>query len=1112
MIQLARRSPTTSHPHAAALEERLRRSITGEVRFGAGDRAIYATDGGNYRQVPIGVVLPRSVDDIVATVAACREHGAPILPRGGGTSLAGQCCNVAVVMDTTKYVNRVLHVDAAARRATVEPGCYLDRLRDAAWPHGLTFGPDPSTHTHCSMGGMIGNDSCGVRSMLSEFHGPGPRTSHQVHELDVLTADGLRLRVGPTSEAEIDRIVAGGGRRGEIYARLRMLRDQYADLIRRVYPRIQRRVSGYNLPALLPEHGFHVGQALSGSEGTCVTYLGATLALVPRHAERVLVVLGYPSVYEAADHVPLVREFRPIGLEGMDDVLADHVRKKGMHPDALGLYPEGKGWLIVEFGAEERAEALERAHAFADALRREPDAPTIRIHDDPAAIHGIWEIRESGLGATAFVPGEPDTWEGWEDSAVPVEHVGDYLRDLRALYERYGYRGALYGHFGQGCIHTRINFDLTSAEGIARFERFTQEAAELVVGKYGGSISGEHGDGQARGDLLRTMFGDELLEAFREFKAIWDPDGLMNPGKVIDARPRTADLRLGAGYRPWEPATHFAWPEDHGSFAHATLRCVGVGKCRRHEGGTMCPSFMVLRDERYTTRGRAHLFFEMLQGEAIADGWRSEDVKESMDLCLSCKGCTGDCPVNVDIPTYKAEFLSHYYAGRLRPRHAYAIGWIQYWARLGRLAPWAANLLTQTPGLDRLAKLAAGVAPERTIPRFAPRPFTTWFRTRPVRDPQAPRVILWPDTFNDHFHPGTLAAGAEVLEAAGFRPAVPRQWLCCGRPLYDFGFLDLAKAHLRRIMDALDDDVQAGVPIVGLEPSCVAVFRDELPKLFPGDPRARRLREQVFTLGEFLRDHRDRWQAPRLEREAVLHGHCHHRAIMKLGGEQAVLGAMGLDLETLDAGCCGMAGAFGFEAGHYELSTAVGERVLLPRVREAPPRTMIVADGFSCREQIAQETAREGVHLAEVVQLALHPEAHADGRPPEQVVAGLAPAGLQRPRLAPALAAGGVLLAGVLLRRWRRRVTARRAREAAALAQEAVAPVPAETPTSTPPDVPQHAVAAPDVVEDAIRAVHAAFGLPADLEHPAETWRDVAVVPGGNGHRARRGREPEPAR
>ncbi len=956
---------------AAGLAAALRRRVEGEVRFDAGSRALYATDASNYRQVPIGVVVPRTVADVEATVAVCREHGAPVLSRGGGTSLAGQCCNVAVVLDFTKHLHAIRALDPEARRAAVEPGLVLDTLRDAAERHQLTFGPDPATHNHCTLGGMIGNNSCGVHSLMSG------KTDANVEELEVLTYDGTRLRVGATSEEELAAIVAGGGRRGAIYGALRALRDRYADLIRTRYPDIPRCVSGYNLPALLPENGCHLARALVGSEGTCVTVLEALLRLVPSPPHRVLAVLGYPDVYAAADAVPAVLEHGPIGLEGIDDVLVEAMQRKRLHPENIKLLPDGRGWLLVEMGGATREEAAERAERLAAALR-EGGGPACTLFTDRQEARAVWKVREAALGATARVPGFPDAWEGWEDAAVHPNVLGGYLRELRALLERFGYGCTLYGHFGEGCVHTRIDFDLETAGGIRTFRAFVEEAADLVL-RYGGSLSGEHGDGQSRGELLGKMFGPELVGAFREFKAIWDPEGRMNPGKLVDPYRLDENLRLGTSWAPPRLSTHFAFAADDGSFARTTLRCVGVGECRKTNAGTMCPSYMATGEELHSTRGRARMLFEMLQGEVVAGGWRDGHVKESLDLCLACKACKSECPVGVDMASYKAEFLAHYYAGpRLRPRSAYAFGLIHWWARAAARAPRLANFLTHARGLRAVAKAAAGVAPEREAPEFARRTFRGWWAGRGEKGTGRAarrRVLLFPDTFTNHFHPEVGQAAVEVLEAHGYEVAVPPRVLCCGRPLYDYGMLRLAKRLLERVVAALRDEVRAGTPVVVLEPSCAAVFRDELVDLLAGDEDARRLAAQTLLLPDLLaRDQGGESGGGALNRRrAVVHGHCHQKAV--LGGtktEEEVLSRLGLAVEVLDAGCCGMAGSFGFEAGErYEVSQRCGERVLLPAVRTAAADTLLVADGFSCREQIRQATGRRALHVAEVLRLAL---------------------------------------------------------------------------------------------------------------------------------------------
>ncbi len=959
--ELARAAKSAS-VDAEALAAALRQNLRGEVRFDPGSRALYSTDASNYRQVPVGVVIPRNSEDVIAAVALAREHSAPLLCRGGGTSLAGQCCNAAVVLDFSKYMAEILEVDPTRRIARVQPGVILDHLRNAAEKHKLTFAPDPATHDRCTLGGMIGNNSCGVHSVMAG------KTDDNIEELEVLTYDGVRMKVGGTSDREIEAIVRAGGRRAEIYAGLVRLRDQYGELVRQKYPNIPRRVSGYNLNFLLPENNFHVARALVGSEGTCVTVLEATCRLVESPPKRVLLVIGFSDIFECADRVPEVMRHGPIGLEGFDDLLVKYTRLKSANPAGLALLPEGGGWLMAEFGGESIAEAETLAQNLMASLARLPKPPGMRLLRDPREQQLIWKIRESGLGVSSHVPGEPPAWEGWEDTAVAPERLGAYLRDLRKLLDQFQYHAVMYGHFGHACVHQRISFDFQSEPGVRKFREFVEAAADLVVA-HGGSFSGEHGDGQSRAELLPKMFGPELMQAFREFKALWDPDWKMNPGKVVEPYRIDENLRVNPQLQLWQPETHFQFPADDGSLASAASRCVGVGKCRNHEGGVMCPSFRATHEEEHSTRGRARLLWEMTQGEVISGKWRDESVKESLDLCLACKGCKSDCPVNVDVATYKAEFLSHYYEGGLRPRSAYAFAYIDVWARIASRVPWLANLPTQLPVLRNLAKWIAGMPQQRTIPAFAPQSFRRWFERREVAG-FGPKVILWPDTFNNHFNPETSKAAVEVLEAAGFQVTLPRAVLCCGRPLYDWGLLDRAKRLLQQTLEALQEEIDAGLPIVVLEPSCAAVFRDELLNLFPNNQRARRLSEQTFLLSEFL-EKKTSLKLPTLSRKALIHGHCHHKSMMKMNDEESVLRKMGVEFKAPASGCCGMAGSFGFEKDRYPISLEIGEMELLPAVRQAPEDCLIVADGFSCREQITQCTGRKTLHLAELIRMAL---------------------------------------------------------------------------------------------------------------------------------------------
>jgi FAD/FMN-containing dehydrogenase/Fe-S oxidoreductase len=948
----------------SGLAAALRLRVRGEVRFDDGDRALYSTDASNYRQVPIGVVLPRDADDVVDTVAVCREFGAPIVSRGGATDLAGATCNAAVVIDMSKYMNHVLEIDWENEWARVEPGTVLDDLRGQAEQRHLTFGPDPATHNRNTLGGMIGNNSCGMHAQMAG------KVEDNTYELEILTYDGLRMWVGPTPDAELEKIIGEGGVRGEIYSRLQAIRDKYADEIRKRFPCIPRLVSGYPLQQLLPENGFNVARALVGTENTCVTVLQAKLRLVHSPPVRTLAIFGFPDIYTAGDHVPFCNQYKPIALEGIDGSMFTYMHDKGMSTSGREMFPDGNAWLIVEFGGATKEEANGQARILMDAFRTKPNAPSMTMFDDVRQEDLVWQIRESGLGSTSKIPHDPDFYPGWEDSAVAPEDVGKYLRDLKGLLDRYGYTASLYGHFGQGCIHCSIDFDLYTAEGIDRWKQFLNEAAHLVS-SYGGSLSGEHGDGQARGSLLPIMFGDTIMQAFREFKAAWDPRGKMNPGKVIDAYPVDENLRWGTHYHPWEPTTHFSFRGDRGSFSYAANRCVGTGKCRKHNGGTMCPSYMVTREEKHSTRGRSRLLFEMLEGNPLTDGWRDEAVKDALDLCLACKGCRGECPVSVDMATYKAEFLSHYYDGHKRPVAAYAFGFMYRWARLASHMPRTANFATQTPLLRSIAKGTVTMAQQRRIPRFANQTFRAWFEKRAPRNSGKPRVLLWPDTWNNHFHPDTAKAAVEVLEAAGFQVLIPRTSLCCGRPLYDYGMLKQAKKMLEGILRALRTEIRAGVRVVGLEPSCVSVFRDELTNMLPDDDDAQRLHDQTFLLTEFLANTAPTFSPPALRRKAVVHGHCHQKSVLDFNCEETLLKKLDLDYTVLDSGCCGMAGAFGFEKAHYDVSIACGERVLLPAVRSAASDALIVTNGFSCREQISQTTDRRPVHIAQVLKMAI---------------------------------------------------------------------------------------------------------------------------------------------
>lgn len=975
-----------------ALMEALQSHVDGEIRFDQGSRAVYSTDASNYRQVPIGVVVPRSVEAAAETVRVCRDHGTPVLNRGGGTSLAGQCCNVAVVIDWSKYCNALLSVDTDARRAVVEPGIVLDELNAQLAPTGLMFGPRPATHSHCTIGGMIGNNACG--SSAQAFG----KTSDNVSRLQIMTADGAIAWVGRTDESEFARILAEGGQLADIYRGMATLVDEFGDDVRAVYPDIPRRVSGYNLDWLLPENGFDVARALVGSESTLATVLRAELELVPVVRARTMVAFGFPDIASAADAASAAVPFDPITIEGLDSTLIERERANGMNESSLGLLPDGGGWLVVETGGPDPAVSRERARDLIAGMReatvaRTGATPSVRVYEDPVEQSGLLTVRESALGASAWHPEYPGAWPGWEDSAVPPDRLGDYLRDLAALLREFGFEHApVYGHFGHGCVHTRIPFDLASPPGIAAYQEFLRRAAELVVG-YGGSLSGEHGDGQARGWLLPLMFGERVTAAFGVLKTLFDPGDRMNPGKLAvpsglrradpdesgraPGRIRSAgeDLRLGADYSPAllrpgrRTQLEFAYPVE-GSFEGAALRCVGIGECRSHTGGVMCPSFRATGDEQHSTRGRARLLFEMISGEhrggPLTDGWRSTEVLDALDLCLGCKGCLSDCPVDVDMATYKAEFLSHHFQGRVRPSSHYTMGWLPRWARLARHAPRLVSAAIHVPVLRALVARIGGIESARPLPWFAPQRFTEWFRAQ-QEAPEAPNgdAVLWPDTFTNNFHPAVARAAVRVLQDAGYRVVLPEAELCCGLTWISTGQLPTARRMLERTAAALRPLLETGTPLVALEPSCAAVFRADAAKLSPGNADIALLSERTQTLSELLLA-TPGWQPPLLNRHAVVQPHCHQHAVMGFDPDQAILQRAGVSATTV-GGCCGLAGNFGFERGHLDVSVACAEQELLPAVEAAGRDSLVLADGFSCRTQLEQTTGTRAIHVAELL-------------------------------------------------------------------------------------------------------------------------------------------------
>lgn len=968
-------SSTVTEARRRELEAALRLAIRGEVSFDRSTRAVYATDSSNYRQVPLGVVFPVDHDDVVAALRVCAEHDSPVLARGAGTSLAGQACNVAVVLDISRHMTKILEIDPVARTARVQPGVVLDDLRRAAEEHHLTFGPDPATHAWCTLGGMIGNNACGSHALYAG------KTVDNVERLTIVEYGGATYDVGAYDDAAFDAAVAGGGRLAEVLTGLRDIGRDHADLVRARFPDIPRRVSGYNLDQLLPEHGFHVARALVGTEGTCalVTEAVLRLSVSPRH--RRLVVLGYPDIFAAADAVPSLLRHPLLALEGFDGTLIDQMRARPLNVEHLALLPEGRGWLLAELGADEPAAADALTDAFIADL---PPGVTRCRYDDAQRQGRVWLVRESGLGATAITSDGTRNHEGWEDAAVAPEQLGTYLRAITALWAEFGYSGAWYGHFGQGCVHTRNDFDLASAEGLATYRRFMERAADLVI-SLGGCLSGEHGDGQARGELLERMYGPELVAAFRQFKTVFDPRGRMNPGKLIDALPFDTNLRYGPTYRSAGlPASLAIFGDGADALQKGAERCVGVGRCLRDDAGTMCPSYRATRDERHSTRGRAKLLVELFQGETTAATWRNKDVREALDLCLSCKGCAVDCPTSVDMASYKAEFLSHHYARRIRPRAMYALGLMPWSARAISRVTWLPNVVLGAPGLGWAVRRLMGVTTARPAPRFARRTFRRGPVAAARRDDPEATVVVWPDTFTDAFRPGVADDLVAVLEAVGERVAVPSSWACCGRPLYDAGMLGLARRTLSHLLEVLEPWTSRGIPVVVPEPSCLAAFRDELPALLAGDPRAALLASLARSPAEHLLaspgleaalapQRRGEWgDAP--PARAVVHPHCHARAIGSPRADRDLLERLGFRPEILDAGCCGLAGSFGYRAEHEPLSRQIGEEQWLPKVRAAVgtgEEATLVVDGFSCVMQLDQLSSLDSSPLVSVVRRAL---------------------------------------------------------------------------------------------------------------------------------------------
>ncbi|WP_448073520.1 FAD-binding and (Fe-S)-binding domain-containing protein [Georgenia yuyongxinii] len=949
----------------------LRGVVDGEVDASVRRRAEYATDASNYRVPPAVVVAPRDADDTLAALDVARRLGVPVTARGGGTSVAGNSIGPGVVLDFSRHMNEIVALDPEARTAVVQPGVVMSSLQAVAAPHGLRFGPDPSTQNRATLGGMIGNNACGPHAVA---YG---RTADNVVALDVVDGLGRRFTAG-----------AGTGALDAVPGLDRLVRAEMAT-VRTALGRFGRQVSGYSLEHLLPEHGQDLAKMLVGTEGTLVTILQATVALVPVPTAPVVVALGYPDMPAAADAVPALLAHRPLAIEGMDAHLVDVVRRhKGA--GAVPELPAGGGWLLVEVGAapgETDTDVLARARALA------ADGGTSAVRVVPAGEQAaaLWRIRADGAGLGGRTPSGAPAWPGWEDAAVPPERLGDYLRDFTALMADRGVEGLLYGHFGDGCVHVRLDLPLETPAGIGPSREFLEASADLVAA-YGGSLSGEHGDGRARSELLTRMYTPAVLELFGRVKALFDPENHLNPGVLVDPAPLDADLR-----RPYARRTParkgFAFAEDGGDFATAVHRCTGVGKCRADNsaaGGFMCPSYQATKDEKDVTRGRARVLQELTNGALVTD-WGSTAVRESLDLCLSCKACSADCPAGVDMARYKSEVLHRTYAGKVRPVNHYLLGQLPRWTRLVTAVPALAKLANTVLGARPLAQVvlrAGGMDPRRQMVTFAEQRFSAWWKAKEDAGGQAaattpgagaepgterPRfVVLWADTFSETLDTAGARAAVTLLEDAGYTVIVPDEPACCGLTWISTGQLDGAKKRLTDLLGVLAPYAANGIPVVGVEPSCTAVLRSDMVDLLPDDPRAPMLAAGTYTLAELLTAPAplgpgEHWQPASLEGvEVVAQPHCHHHSVMGWDADAALLTKAGAGITRL-AGCCGLAGNFGMEKGHYDTSVAVAENALLPALREAGPQTVYLADGFSCRTQAEQLAGRHGVHLAQLL-------------------------------------------------------------------------------------------------------------------------------------------------
>ncbi|MEN6521025.1 MAG: FAD-binding and (Fe-S)-binding domain-containing protein [Armatimonadota bacterium] len=943
------------------IERALKERLKGEVRFDYTSRLLYSTDASNYQFMPIGVVIPKDAEDVLHAVQTASEERIPITPRGAGTSLAGQSVGESLIIDFSKYMDRIIELDSERKIARVQPGVRLLQLNQALKRYNLTLGPDPATQNRCNIGGMIANNSSGSHSLV---YG---KTGDHVSGMKCILSDGTVVDFGPKTLEEIESLAKSCDRAGMIASKVLELITPHRDEIDERYPKIPRRVSGYNFDTVLAAEKFNLADLVTGSEGTLAIMTEAEVTLAHLPSKKGLALLEFPDRFSALDSVPALLQTNTRALEMIDYRLLEMARQSPEHKDKMSMVDHAtQGVLILEFSCDEEDQIRSDMEALKKLSKDLPGSPKCLTVTDDAAQEAVWQVREAGLGLLSRRVGEIKSVEFVEDTAIPPDRLGEYVRRAERIFAKNGTRSAIYGHAGQGCLHIRLDMTLKTAEGIAQMRAIAEEITDLVI-EFGGVYSGEHGDGISRAEFLPKLYGRSIMDLHRDVKRVFDPAGIMNPGKIIDPLPMDKNLKFGPDYAAKLPATYFDFSAQKG-FALAVESCNGEGTCRKVDSGVMCPSYMVTMEEMHSTRARANALREALKGNF--DGMGDKRVLEVLDLCIACKGCKRECPIGVDMAKYKAEYLAQYYDIHGIPAKTRAYGCIDSLAAMGSIAPWLANWMTSGP-FEGLIKRIAGVHPDRKLPTLARRSFRKEFSRNHVKRTDKPHVILLDDAFNSYFKPETLMAGVEVLERAGFDVILPPKPVSCARAFISKGMLKHARSRQEHLVDILAPMVEQGMKIVGLEPSEVLTLRDEMPCLAK-DRRANTVAEAAFTLEEFLVEYAKDYRPGRLEGHALVHGHCHQKAITGVEPLKKILSRVdGLTFTILDSGCCGMAGAFGYEKEHYEISRLIGERVLLPAVRSLPSEDYVVADGFSCRSQIADFcSGRKALHIAELLMMA----------------------------------------------------------------------------------------------------------------------------------------------